>query len=48
MPIAFRVVSEEQYEAWLADAKKKYASADRRHAIRRGRRRRGIKPHRSV
>ena len=30
MPIAFRVVSEEQYEAWLADAKKKFASAERR------------------
>ena len=28
MPIAFRVVSEEQYSAWLADAKKKYAAAD--------------------
>ena len=27
MPIAFRVVSEQAYEAWLADAKKKYASA---------------------
>ncbi len=26
MPIAFRVVSQEQYEAWLQDAKKKYAS----------------------
>jgi cytochrome c oxidase subunit 2 len=26
MPIAFRVVSQEQYSAWLADAKKKYAS----------------------
>ncbi len=28
MPIAFRVVSQEKYEAWLVDAKKKYASAD--------------------
>jgi cytochrome c oxidase subunit II len=28
MPIAFRVVSQEQYDAWLLDAKKKYASAD--------------------
>jgi cytochrome c oxidase subunit 2 len=27
MPIAFRVVSQQAYEAWLADAKKKYASA---------------------
>jgi cytochrome c oxidase subunit 2 len=28
MPIAFRVVSEDKYQAWLADAKKKFASAD--------------------
>ena len=28
MPIAFRVVSQEKYEAWLSDAKKKFASAD--------------------
>jgi cytochrome c oxidase subunit 2 len=28
MPIAFRVVSQEKYDAWVADAKKKYASAD--------------------
>jgi cytochrome c oxidase subunit 2 len=28
MPIAFRVVSEEKYEAWLADSRKKFASAD--------------------
>jgi cytochrome c oxidase subunit 2 len=27
MPIAFRVVSEDAYKAWLLDAKKKYASA---------------------
>jgi len=27
MPIAFRVVSEQAYAAWLADAKKKFASA---------------------
>ena len=27
MPIAFRVVSEEKYTAWLADAKKKFAAA---------------------
>jgi cytochrome c oxidase subunit II len=27
MPIAFRVVSQQKYEAWLADAKKKFASA---------------------
>lgn len=27
MPIAFRVVSEEAYAAWLADAKKKFAAA---------------------
>jgi cytochrome c oxidase subunit 2 len=27
MPIAFRVVSPEQYQAWLKDAKKKYAGA---------------------
>jgi cytochrome c oxidase subunit 2 len=28
MPIAFRVVSEEAYEAWLLDAKKKFARAE--------------------
>jgi len=28
MPIAFRVVSEEKYQAWLADAKKKFASSE--------------------
>jgi cytochrome c oxidase subunit II len=28
MPIAFRVVSEEKYQAWLADAAKKFASAE--------------------
>jgi cytochrome c oxidase subunit 2 len=28
MPIAFRVVSEAQYAAWLAEAKKKFASTD--------------------
>jgi cytochrome c oxidase subunit 2 len=28
MPIAFRVVSEEKYQAWLSDAKKKFASAE--------------------
>ena len=28
MPIAFRVVSEEKYQAWLQDAKKKFASAE--------------------
>ncbi len=28
MPIAFRVVSEEKYQAWLANSKKKFASAD--------------------
>ena len=28
MPIAFRVVSEDAYKKWLADAKKKYASSD--------------------
>ena len=28
MPIAFRVVSEAQYAAWLADAKKKFASSE--------------------
>ena len=27
MPIVFRVVSQEKYDAWLADAKKKYAAA---------------------
>ena len=27
MPIAFRVVSDEQYQAWLADSKKKFASS---------------------
>ena len=26
MPIAFRVVSQQAYQAWLADAKKKFAS----------------------
>ncbi len=30
MPIAFRVVSEQDYAAWLAQAKKKYASAPSR------------------
>jgi cytochrome c oxidase subunit II len=28
MPIAFRVVSDEKYQAWLADSKKKFASND--------------------
>lgn len=28
MPIAFRVVSEDKYKAWLVDAKKKFAGAD--------------------
>jgi cytochrome c oxidase subunit II len=28
MPIAFRVVSQEKYAAWLADAKKKFANAE--------------------
>ena len=28
MPIAFRVVSQEKYDAWVLDAKKKYASAE--------------------
>jgi cytochrome c oxidase subunit 2 len=28
MPIAFRVVSEQEYATWLADAKKKFASND--------------------
>ncbi len=28
MPIAFRVVSEDAYKAWIADAKKKFAAAD--------------------
>ena len=28
MPIAFRVVSQEKYDAWLGDAKKKYAKVD--------------------
>jgi len=28
MPIAFRVVSEEKYQAWLVDARKKFASAE--------------------
>jgi cytochrome c oxidase subunit II len=28
MPIAVRVVSEQEFQAWLADAKKKYASED--------------------
>ena len=27
MPIAFRVVSEDKYQAWLADSKKKFAAA---------------------
>jgi cytochrome c oxidase subunit 2 len=29
MPIAFRVVSQDAYNAWIADAKKKYAAAPR-------------------
>lgn len=33
MPIAVRVVSPEQYDAWLQDAKKKFASADRGYAV---------------
>ena len=33
MPIAFRVVSEDKYQAWLADAKKKFASAATPSAI---------------
>jgi cytochrome c oxidase subunit II len=28
MPIVFRIVSDEKYQAWLADAKKKFAAAD--------------------
>ena len=32
MPIAFRVVSEEEYQAWLADAKKKFAAGDERRS----------------
>jgi hypothetical protein len=27
MPIAFRVVSQDAYRAWLVDSKKKYAAA---------------------
>jgi cytochrome c oxidase subunit II len=27
MPIEFHVVSDDQYQAWLADAKKKFAAA---------------------
>ena len=27
MPIAFRVVSDDEYQAWLVDAKKKFAAA---------------------
>ena len=30
MPIAVRVVSEDEYDAWLADAKKKFAAGDER------------------
>ena len=30
MPIAFRVVSEDKYQAWLADAKKKFAGGAER------------------
>ena len=37
MPIVFRVVSEDEYQAWLADAKKKFAAAP--SAISRRRRR---------
>jgi cytochrome c oxidase subunit 2 len=33
MPIAFRVVSDEQYQSWLADAKKKFAQAETPSAI---------------
>ena len=35
MPIAFRVVSQEKYQAWLADAKKKYAAAPSADTCRR-------------
>ncbi len=28
MPLAIRVVSQEKYAAWLADAKKKFAAKD--------------------
>ncbi len=28
MPLAIRVVSQEKYDAWLADAKKKFARID--------------------
>ncbi len=34
MPIAFRVVSEEKYAAWLAEAKKKFAAATTPEAVR--------------
>lgn len=33
MPIAIRVVSDEKYAAWLADAKKKYAAIDDRTQV---------------
>ena len=49
MPIAFRVVSEDAYKAWLADAKKKFAAAGGGDAIRRRpTARRGNKPHPTV
>jgi cytochrome c oxidase subunit II len=33
MPIAVRVVSEQEFQAWLAEAKKKYASEDARTTV---------------
>jgi cytochrome c oxidase subunit 2 len=33
MPIAVRVVSEQDFQAWLAEAKKKYASEDTRTTV---------------
>ncbi|MFX5793450.1 hypothetical protein ABTD98_20490, partial [Acinetobacter baumannii] len=33
MPIAFRVVSEQAFAAWLEEAKKKFAAADQPTAV---------------
>ena len=43
MPIAFRVVSEEKYAAWLAEASKKFAVNGYRAGPFRGQRRAGSK-----
>ena len=45
MPIVFRVVSQDAYQAWLADAKKKFAAADGATQYPPWMARRDIKPH---